>query len=135
MKKAIHREEPQAKGMLCARFASDKKAYDLILYHVEKLTSITDYFLICSGRSTRHVQAIADNILKEMKYRGYLPLGVEGLSQGNWIVLDFNDIVVHVFYEPTREHYRLDDLWAEAPILDLGFGASDEIKGEIEYID
>ena len=100
--------------------ALNKKAQDLKLLDVRGLVSYTDYFIICSGASDRQVKAIAEAIIGEMRELNYKPLGVEGLSMGNWVVIDFGDYVVHIFHEEERENYALEKLWSDAPRLPVG---------------
>ncbi len=108
------------KATLCAYYAYDKKAYDIRVLKVGVLTPITEYFVICSGRSVRQVRAIAEHIQTTLKQdQAQHPLGVEGLQEGTWILLDYDDVVVHVFYEPTRDLYCLEKLWSEVPLLRL----------------
>jgi len=95
--------------------AMAKKAMEIVLIDLRGLSSITDYFLIMSGNSDRHTKAIAEEILKKMEENGYRPLGTEGLAEGRWILLDFGELVIHVFYEPVRQYYDLEGLWADAP--------------------
>jgi ribosome-associated protein len=102
------------KAMLCAREASQFKAIDLILLDVRGLTSFTDYFLICSGKSSRQVQGIADNLELRLANLGIKPLGIEGRPEGHWILMDYADVVIHVFYEPVRYFYDLESLWSDA---------------------
>jgi ribosome-associated protein len=100
--------------------ARERKAFDLVLMDVTHLSSVTDYFFICSCRSSRQVQAVADHILHQMKTQGgFLPLGVEGKIQGHWLLLDFGEVIAHIFYEPQRQFYDLEGLWIEAERLDL----------------
>lgn len=106
-------------ALACVEFALDKKAYDVVLLEVGDLTSLADFFLVCTGRSDTQVQAIAQNIEQKMLERGERPLAVEGLSLGQWVVLDYGDVVVHVFFEPQREFYDLERLWAKAPRVQL----------------
>ncbi len=109
------------KADLILEAAKERKAFDLVLLHVEKLTSIADYFLICSGRSTRQVQALSQHIREQVKKTGgHSPLGVEGESQGQWVLMDYGEVIVHIFYEPVRELYDLESLWLEAERLDVG---------------
>ncbi|MGH7860521.1 MAG: ribosome silencing factor [Candidatus Binatia bacterium] len=107
------------KALLCTRFALDKKAYDLEILEVGKLTSVADYFLVCTGRSDTQVQAIARSVEESLKNRGIRPLAVEGFSRGQWILMDYADVVVHVFYQPIREFYDLEGLWMKAPRAEL----------------
>ena len=107
------------RALACVEFALDKKAYDLVLLEVGSLTSLADYFLICTGRSDTQVQAIAQNVEQMMLDRGDRPLAMEGYSQGQWVIIDYGDVVVHVFFEPQREFYDLERLWAKAPRVEL----------------
>lgn len=94
----------------------DKKGFDLKVFDVRELSSLTDYLLLVSGRSDRQVQAIADNVRTEFKHeRDLLPLAVEGMDQGRWVLLDYGDLMVHVFQPDVREFYDLEGLWSEAP--------------------
>ena len=102
------------KAEFCAVVAMDHKAEDLILLKVAELSTITDYFVICTGKSSRHVLAIADHIEMSLGKRGVKPLGIEGRQQGHWVLLDYDDVVVHVFYEPVRRFYDLESLWSDA---------------------
>ena len=107
------------KAILISRFALDKKAYDLVLLEVSEVTSIADYFIICSGRSDRQVQSIAQGIEQDLGKEGIKPLSVEGQSRGHWVLMDFTDVIVHVFFQPVREFYDLEGLWSHAPRVDL----------------
>lgn len=99
--------------------ALDKKALLPVLIDVSALASYTDFICIVSGRSDRQVDAIADGILAVMKARGRSLLGQEGSGSGRWTLLDFGDVVVHVFYHPVREFYDLESLWVDAPRIQL----------------
>ncbi len=103
----------------CTRAALDKKAYDLVVLDTAKHTSIADYFVICSGRSDTQVQAIADGVCDHLESLGLKPLTVEGREHGQWVLVDFGDVVVHVFYVPVRAFYDLERLWAKAPRVEL----------------
>ena len=105
--------------MLLTRFALEKKAYDLILMEVRELTSVADYFIICSGRSDRQVQSIAQGIEEGLRSVGIRPQSVEGAGRGQWVLMDFSDVIVHIFYQPVREFYDLEGLWADAPRPEL----------------
>ena len=103
------------KTLLLTRFALEKKAYDLVVLEVRELTSIADYFILCSGRSDRQVQSIAQGLDENGREEGFKPFAVEGMQRGHWVLMDFSDVIVHVFYEPVREFYDLDGLWGHAP--------------------
>jgi ribosome-associated protein len=92
---------------------------------VKGLCSFADYFLICSGTSRRHVLALAEHLEEALSQAGAKPLGVEGLQEGLWVLMDFNDLVIHIFSQPLREFYNLEDLWAEAPRTLWEAGSSD----------
>jgi len=94
--------------------ASEKKALNLIVLDVRELTSIADVFIICSGRSNRQVNAIADSIVAKLKKQRIKPLSVEGTREGHWVLLDYGHVIIHVFYEPVREFFDLEGLWADA---------------------
>ena len=97
--------------------ASDKKASDVVLLNVSELTTIADYFVICSGTSERQVQGIAEAILEAGKAEARRPLGVEGATAGRWILVDFGDVIAHVFAPEEREYYKLERLWGDAPVV------------------
>ncbi len=97
----------------------DRKAVDLVILEVKNLSSFTDYFVICSGNSDRQVQAIASHVEEKLGQQKIHPLGVEGKREGRWILLDYGDVVVHIFYQPVREFYDLERLWSEAPRLEV----------------
>ena len=107
------------KAIAAAQAALEKKAYDLVVLQVEHLSSIADYFLIATGRSDVQVRAIVRGIEERMGRGGEHPLSVEGENYGHWAVLDFNDVVIHVFLEETREFYRLERNWLDATEVPL----------------
>lgn len=92
-----------------------RKAFDVVLLDVGELTSLADTFIICSGRSNRQVTAIADYIRSDLKKKGVKPLSIEGLKEGHWVLMDYGSVVIHVFYDPVRNFYDLEGLWADAP--------------------
>lgn len=109
-------EEIKATAKKIAKYASDKKAQDIILLNMEGLSSVTDYFIIASARNTQLVKAIADNIEKELfANEGITATNKEGYQEGRWILMDFDSIVVHIFLEEERNFYNLEELWAQAP--------------------
>lgn len=111
--------EPRETALLCVRYALDRKAYDLLLMDVGECTSLADFFLICTGRSDTQVQAIAQSIEENLRTLGRKPRTVEGLRTGQWVLLDYGDVVVHIFLESARDFYDLERLWARAPLVTL----------------
>lgn len=99
----------------CARIGSDGKAEDIVTLDVRGISSFTDYFVIMSGRSTRHVQALAEAVENELRSKRIKTSRAEGLQEGKWVVLDFDDVVVHVFYHEQRDFFDLEGLWHDAP--------------------
>jgi ribosome-associated protein len=99
-----------------AEYASDKKAIDIVELDLREVLGFTDYFIVCAGNTDRQTKAIADGIVEGMKKdHGIAPRRVEGLPEARWILLDYLDVVVHVFTPDAREFYRLEQLWGEAP--------------------
>lgn len=94
--------------------ALGKKAENPVVLDVRELTSISDFFIILSGRSNRHVKSIGEFIREDLKKKGKMPLSVEGMKDGQWILLDFGHVIIHVFYEPVRSFYDLEGLWTDA---------------------
>ncbi|HZD42040.1 MAG TPA: ribosome silencing factor [Terriglobales bacterium] len=103
------------KALLLVKSALEKKALDLVVLEVRDLTSIADYFIVCSGRSDRQVQSVAQGVEETARKAGIRPISVEGLTRGHWVLMDFSDVIVHIFYEPVRAFYDLDGLWDHAP--------------------
>ncbi len=97
--------------------AADKKAVDIVLLAVGALTTVADYFVICSGGSERQLTAIADGIVEGLKADGVRLVGREGGPGAHWLLLDFGAVITHVFAQPEREFYQLEKLWSEAPTL------------------
>lgn len=112
------------KAVLCAREALEHKALDVILLDVAGLTSFTDFFLICSGKSGRQVQGIADKLEENLARLGIKPLGIEGRMEGHWVLMDYADVVIHIFYEPVRLFYDLESLWSDAKRVDYAEDAA-----------
>lgn len=110
--------------------AIDQKGLDVKAIDVSKLCSFADNFLLVSGTSERHVKGIADGINKRLRKHCHKPLSITGYDKGEWIVLDFNDLIVHVFYEPSRQFYELDDLWQKAPLVSL----SEKLREEMRFL-
>jgi ribosome-associated protein len=108
--------QPQQLLAEIARLAADKKAIEIVELDLRGVLGYTDYFLICSGNTTRQTKAIHDGILEGLKREhGTLARRVEGASRADWILMDYLDVVVHIFTPQAREYYRLEQLWGEAP--------------------
>ena len=107
-------EAARLKSLTLLRAALTKKAFNPVLIRLEGLTSIADFFLILCGGSAKQVKAIAEAILEEGRKGRFERFSSEGVHQGNWALLDYGDVIVHVFGKAEREHYHLDELWAEA---------------------
>ena len=105
--------------MAAVEAALEKKAYDLVVLQTPHLESIADYFLIATGRSDVQVQSIARGIEERMYREASRALSIEGVNHAHWIVLDFNDVVAHIFFEPVREFYRLETNWTDARVVPL----------------
>ena len=103
-----------AKAFLSVQAAANKKADTIKVLDLKGLSSFTDYFVICSGHSDRQVQAIADSISIELKEEGFAPVSVEGYREGRWIVVDYGDVVIHVFLDALRDYYDMEKLWFDA---------------------
>jgi len=114
---------PKALARVCCQLALDKKAENVIIMDLRKMSAPTDYFVICSATSDKHVKAIVDNILEGTQQRGHRPWHVEGYSALRWVLMDYVDVVVHVFQEETRRFYSLETLWGDAP--------SEEVKPKL----
>ena len=119
VKKKHRKKSSKDLAKLCARAAIEKKAEDPVILDVRKLCSFTDFFVILSGRSTRHVQGLAETIEEELRSRRLSTTKAEGLNEGTWVLLDYNDIVVHIFYSETRKFYDIEGLWHDAPRVNL----------------
>ncbi|PLX99533.1 MAG: ribosome silencing factor [Desulfuromonas sp.] len=110
--------ESKQTAQLCAAYSLEKKAFNVRLLEVKGLSSLTDYLVLASGRSDRQVQAIAESVKDGLKKNHtQAPLAIEGMNEGRWVLIDFGDVMVHVFQEPVREFYDLDGLWQEAQEL------------------
>jgi ribosome-associated protein len=116
---AVSDSTTERKVRRAAHAARDKKALDVVVLDVRAVSSVADYFLICSGRSTTHVDTIAEAIRVELKTDGYRPLHAEGASESGWMLLDYGDVLAHVFLEDTRMYYALERLWGDAPAVPL----------------
>ena len=112
--------DPLTKSRWIVEAALELKAELPVVLDMAKLTSYADTFIVLTGRSDRQVRSIAESIVHDLKKRGEAPLGVEGLDDGNWVLIDCNDAIVHVFDPETRIQYDLERLWRDAPRVDLG---------------
>ena len=110
----------ERKARLAALAALDKHALDLVVLDVQRLSSVTDYFLVCSGRSTTHLETITQAIRAALRVENVRPLHFEGVVDSGWVLLDYGDVLVHVFLAETRAYYALERLWGDAPTLELG---------------
>ena len=111
--------DAQGRAVIAAGAASSKKAEDVLVLDVGDIISITDFFVIASASNPRLVRTIVDEVERMMKEEASIsPRGTEGLDDASWVLLDYGDVVVHVFLDETREYYDLDRLWADAPRVD-----------------
>ncbi len=111
-----------------AQAALDRKAEDVVALDVSALTSFTDAFVIATGTSDRHVKAVADAVVERAHELGQRPLGVEGYDGGVWVLIDLDDVIVHVFQGEKREHYDLERLWADAPMASFEIGEGGTLR-------
>ncbi len=107
------------KARLAVKAALDKKAKDVVILELRDLSIITDYFVICSGESSTQVRSIADNVEEKLRRESIRPSGIEGYNLSQWILMDYGDVIVHVFEEGTRAFYELEKLWLDAPRIDI----------------
>ncbi len=113
--KEEYRELPGEKlAQVCAKAALDTRARDLVILDVRELTTFTEYFVIMSGTSSRHVQALAEAVEGTLRSKKVSATRAEGLQDGMWVLLDYDDVVVHIFYHDRRPFYDLEGLWADA---------------------
>jgi len=106
-------------ALICAEAALDTKAEEIRILDVRGLTTFTEYFVIMSGKSTRHVQALAESIEGKLRSKRVRTSKAEGLSDGMWVLLDFDDVVVHIFFRDQRKFYDLEGLWSEAKHIEF----------------
>lgn len=114
--------DARIKALSIAKIAQEKKAEDIVILDMTKISNITDFFIICSGNSTRHVKAICDYIIEKLKQLRLKIWHIEGQDYALWILLDCGDVIVHIFHTPTRMFYELERLWADAPVINLKNG-------------
>ncbi len=111
--------ESSEKLKLILKSALDKKAEEPVVLDLRGLTSLADYFVILTASSETHARTIADEIKKKLKEAGIIPVSTEGYDSANWILLDYGDVIVHIFKPEVRELYNLESLWMDAPRLDI----------------
>ncbi|HTU44303.1 MAG TPA: ribosome silencing factor [Bryobacteraceae bacterium] len=104
--------------LIAARAAESKKAVDLTILDLREVTSFTDFFILCSVSNPRQAHAVADEIAKQLKETGELPISVEGYDPAEWILMDYGDFIVHIFSEAARAYYDLERLWRHAKTVD-----------------
>ncbi len=107
------------KVRIIASTVRDKKAKDVTILELKEISIITDYFVVCSGESTTQVRAIVDHIEERLRSQGFRPGGVEGYRNSQWILMDFGDVIVHVFEDETRKFYAIEKLWLDAPRIEI----------------
>ncbi len=112
-------EDSQRTAVAAARAALEKKAEEVVVLDLRGVSGYTDFLVIGSGSSDRQLEAIADSVEKELKTQGHRLVGSEGQRGGRWVLLDFGDVVVHVFHQDERGHYDLEGLWADAPRIEM----------------
>lgn len=111
--------DTEAMAVAVAEAAWDLKARSVRVLDMRKLVSYTDYLIVCHGTSERHARSIAEHIVDDLRSVGVRPIGVEGLRESNWILVDFGDVIAHVFYEPFRQEFAIESIFADAPRLPL----------------
>jgi len=126
----VARGDSRAQVLLAAQAAASKKAADIVILDVGKLIGITDYFVICSGANERQVSSIVDEIEKTLRGVGAKPHRREGEREQRWVLLDYFDLVVHVFHAEERDFYDLERLWKDAPRLEFE-PADEEVAGGV----
>ncbi|MBA3014005.1 MAG: ribosome silencing factor [Proteobacteria bacterium] len=118
-KPAFVEKSPLELATMLYNVALDKKGENIVVLDVQKISGFTDYFLIMEGRSTRHVQGLATALEQQMSRKRLTNAKAEGLEEGQWVLLDFGDVIVHIFYHEARQVYDLEGLWHDAPRVDL----------------
>lgn len=111
---APEHERSLLKALACAKASIDKKCERLKILDLTDMNAFSDFFVLCSGSNEKQVQALANNIDKMMKEQGMKAISIEGLSEGRWVLMDFGDIVVHIFLSAIRDYYGIDHLWESA---------------------
>ena len=117
------------KAQVVAEASLERAAEEVVALDLRKAASFADIFVICTGHSDRQVRSITDAIEEAVARRGERPLGIEGYDEGRWVLMDFADVIVHVFQQEVRRHYDLERLWSDAPKLDLRIEEDDPSNG------
>ncbi|MDP8218818.1 MAG: ribosome silencing factor [Candidatus Theseobacter exili] len=115
----------------CRDAADDKKAEDIVVMDMHKLSDIADYLVICSGGSDRHVKAICEEIHHVLRKKNCWPFRSDGVHEGQWAVIDYIDVIVHVFQKDLREYYQLERLWGDARIVRFRKKLGTSVKGDV----
>ncbi|MCD8199399.1 MAG: ribosome silencing factor [Coriobacteriaceae bacterium] len=123
---------PKDAALIAAKAADEKQATDIVIQEVSDLLKVTDYFVICTAANARRAEAIVDEVEEQLRTQADLkPISREGLEDYEWALLDFGNLVVHVFLPEPRDYYRLEQLWEEAPTVDLALaGIKDPVFSE-----
>ena len=124
----VKKDQTRERLILCINATLQKKAQEIVVLNLKQISAFTDYMIICSGTSERQVQAIAQEIQQFLKKADVRPMGVEGEANGQWVLLDYGDVVISVFHEPIRDFYDLENLW-DAPRMKV-----DENKKEVKRL-
>ncbi|MFQ5454972.1 MAG: ribosome silencing factor [Nitrospirota bacterium] len=114
------------KALISANAALEKKAFNIVIFEVKRLTSIADYFMICSGETERQVRSIVEGIDSILAKRDISPFSIEGMQNSQWVLMDYNDVIIHVFKEEIREFYDLERLWQDTPKILISEGEMNE---------
>ncbi len=115
----MKQQSPLALARLAGKLALSKKGFDVRILKLKNISSVCDYFVIASGEADIHVKAIARAVYDGLADAGHKPFHREGMNDGNWVLLDYIDVVVHIMLEPTRQFYALEKLWGDAPSEEL----------------
>lgn len=121
-------------AQLAAKAALDKQAYDVVIIDLREKETFTDFFVICSANSNIHLEAICENVIDELEKHNVDLHHREGESDSSWVVLDYIDVIVHIFLEKAREFYQLERLWIDMPMIELG-GEPPEEEEELEELE
>jgi len=119
----------RALAVRCAQLLDEKKLEDIAIFDVRRSIQITDYFVIASGLTSRHIQSVSNHLAKELRESGYSRTGLEGYHDGKWILLDYLDVVVHLFLVENRGHYDLELLWGDCPRVAFAPGRAQRAAG------